>query len=177
MQINVAQLLKEPAGSHRHYTVDESNGTSGYPIKGEIDLLRINRSILVGGTLHTKGGCVCSRCLDEFDCELDFHIEEEYFPTVDVSTGLPLSLPADDLHFTISADHILDLGEAFRQYTLLATPMKPVCREDCAGLCSQCGTNLNYGSCQCSTKPSDSRWTRLENLVIANALEKQHRGK
>lgn len=168
MKINVAQLLKEPVGSVRDLVIDEV-GESGYPVSGKVQLLRTNRSILVRGRLETTERYVCSRCLEEFDNQLGLEIEDEFFLLKDPLSGLPVAPPADSGAFTIDEDNILDLSEAVRQYSLLAQPMKPICREDCRGLCSQCGRNLNHGTCDCKPAHSDSPWAPLLGLTATNS--------
>ena len=66
---------------------------------------------------------------------------------------------------TMTIDQVLDLSEAVRQYALLALPMKPLCQEDCAGLCPQCGANLNGGSCSCGRDCISSPWAQLKSLA------------
>lgn len=124
-------------------------------VEGEVQLIRTNRGFLVRSTLHTDIELTCSRCLTLFRYPLSINIEEEYFPTTNIITGTPLSLPDEPDCFTIDEHNILDLSEALRQYTLLAMPMKPLCSEDCAGLCPVCGSNLNQAPCQCSIKVID----------------------
>ena len=65
----------------------------------------------------------------------------------------------------LSGYHVLDLTEAMRQYILIAIPMKPLCREDCAELGSSCGSNLNQGECGCPSQPVDPRWHGLIKLL------------
>jgi uncharacterized protein len=162
MRINVAQQLKQPIGQVRHYQVSEINGQD-LPIEGEIELLRTNRSILVTARLKTTVRCICSRCVEEFEYPLTLDIEEEYFPTTDTISGLSLSLPEGAEGFVIDENHVLDLSEAIRQHTLLALPMKPICRNDCAGLCPDCGHNLNYGPCNCTERTVSSPRAQLES--------------
>jgi uncharacterized protein len=168
MQINVSQLLQEPIGSSRYYQVNEAtvfeNGNS-HQINGECRLLRTQRSILVKCNLNTDAELTCSRCLNTFRQPLNVKFEEEYLPTVDVNTGTPLDIPDDTSLFTIDKDHVIDLTEAIRQYTLLVTPMKPLCREDCSGLCPQCGKDLNKGPCNCPRQEMDHRWSKLTKLI------------
>jgi len=80
-------------------------------------------------------------------------------------TGTPLDISDDIGHFTIDKNHILELNEAIRQYTLLVMPMKPLCREDCFGLCQKCGKNLNQGPCDCPKQEIDPRWSKLSKLI------------
>ncbi len=169
MQINVSQLLRESIGSTRDYSINEvadiaGNG-KGCLVQGEVNLLRTQRSILVRGKLSTEVELSCSRCLSPFRYPLTLNLEEEYSPTVDAASGVPLPLPEDASTFTIDEHHILDLTEAVRQYTLLAIAMKPLCRQDCAGLCPNCGKNLNLGNCNCPAPGIDPRWSELTKLL------------
>jgi len=166
MEINVSQQLKEPIGSVRDYELSESVDFAGGSsiVEGRVRLVRTDRGILVEGTLHTQVELDCSRCLTPFTCPLTLNVEEEYFPTTSVVTGAPLPLPDEPGCFTIDENHILDLTEATRQYALLAIPMKPLCREECAGLCPRCGHNLNLGSCACPSEEIDPRWAVLTKL-------------
>jgi len=160
MQINVAQQLKGAIGSVRDYEVsgiiDVSGDGNAVPVQGKVYLTRTDRGILVKGVLDTEVELTCSRCLSLFSCPLTLNIEEEYFPTSDVVSGASLSPPDDPDRFTIDERHVLDLTEALRQCALLAIPMKPLCQEDCAGLCPNCGHNLNLGPCNCLPQGVDS---------------------
>jgi uncharacterized protein len=175
MQVNVSQLLKAPIGSVRNHEINgtvEISGDVASKVCGEVKLLRTNRGILVRGTLYTWIQATCSRCLSLFECPLTLNIEEEYFPVIDVVSGVSLSIPEEPGYFTIDGYHILDLTEAVRQYALLAKPMKPLCHEDCAGLCPGCGHNLNQGPCNCLPQEADPRWSELSKLALANHSNK-----
>jgi len=167
MQINVSQQLKGAIGSVRYYDVNEIIVIDGveYLVQGTVKLLRTDNGILVKGTLNTQSDLTCSRCLEQFDNPLTLEIEEEYFPTIDIVSGSALPQPDDPGAFTIDEHNILDLTEAIRQYTLLAIPMKPLCKADCAGLCPTCGLNLNRKKCDCTPIPADSRWDKLRELA------------
>ncbi len=167
MQINVSQLLKEPIGATRDYKVSEIVDITGdgRMVQGEVKLLRTHRGILVRGVLRTEVELTCSRCLTLFNCPVTLNVGEEYIPTVDVVSGVPLFSPEEPGPFIIDEHHVIDLTEAIRQHSLLAIPMKPLCREDCAGLCPNCGHNLNQGSCGCPQQGADPRWSELSKLL------------
>ena len=169
LSINVAQQLKEPIGANRSYKISDVVAISGddLRIQGEVGLMRTDRSILVKGPLHGEIELTCGRCLSRFGCRLTLDIEEEYFPTNDIVTGTSLTLPDEPGSFTIDQHNILDLTEAIRQYALMAIPIKPLCRADCAGLCPTCGSNLNQAPCQCPPKSADPRWSELSQRVLA----------
>ena len=159
MQTNVSGLLKSSIGATRNYRVSDTVNISGSDslVQGDVSLVRTNRGILVKATLHTGVEVSCGRCLNLFRAPLTLEIEEEYFPVVNIDSGIPQSLPDEPGCFTINGQHIHDLTEAVRQYALLAVPMKLLCREDCAGLCPTCGHDLNKGPCQCSSQEIEHR--------------------
>ena len=175
MKINVVQQLKEHIGSVREYDIDETDD-EGFPVRGRVRLLRTNRSILVTGNLDTIVRCECSRCLVQFEYPLMMNIEDEFFLTRDPVSGLPLPPPTEPGAFLIDENHILDLGEAVRQYKIIALPMKPVCREDCAGLCPHCGRNLNFETCECPPAPPDARWAPLLALRAKSRTRVKRKG-
>jgi len=134
-EINVAQLLKESVGSSRDYDIDaiiaeQPEGS----IKGKVTLIRTGQGILVRGNLDIQVELICSRCLKAFPYSMNFTVEEEIHPTIDISSGLPLDLCQESEGLIINKNHVLDLGELIRQYILLNLPMKPLCQPECAGI-------------------------------------------
>ena len=131
--VNVTQLLKQPIGSSCSYYIDEIVGEQAKDsVQGKVTLTHSGQGILVRAKLTVEVELTCSRCLNDFLYPASFCIEEESFPTINISSSPPLSEgPAE---FTIDSHNMLDLGEIIRQYTLLSLPMKPLCRPDCAGI-------------------------------------------
>lgn len=172
MRFHVAQLLKEGIGATRTYELHEADaevaddGSRGL-VEGSVTLLRTKSSILVRATLRLRCPDACSRCLVPVEVPLELHIEEEYLPTVDVLTGAVSPRPDEPGAFLIDDHHVLDLAEAVRQYRVLASPMQPLCRPDCAGLCPVCGQNLNESPCACRRDEYDPRWGALASLAQA----------
>ena len=183
MIINVAQLLKAPLGTTRQYDVDEpvpaiEENPLTESVRGHVKLVRTLRGVLVEASLSTVAGLQCSRCLEDLAAPLSLHIEEEFVSTTDVNTGLsvPPLAGEDGSAFEIDEHHQLDLSEAVRQYGLLEIPLQPLCREDCAGLCSTCGKNRNDGGCECQSESDDPRLTAFRQFLgAAEAPEGNHR--
>ncbi|HEY32089.1 MAG TPA: DUF177 domain-containing protein [Dehalococcoidia bacterium] len=171
LQMNVSQLLKEPIGATRSCDVNDVIDiiSAGRQVEGQVILTRTDRGILVRGTLCTELELTCSRCLSLCSCPLTLRITEEYFPTTDIMTGAPTPVPDESGYFTIDEHHILDLTEAIRQYATLAAPMKPLCRDNCAGLCPTCGHNRNLGECDCPPPDTDPRWATLRKLGVTGS--------
>ena len=175
MRFNVSQLLKEPNGTRQTEEVEEefpSTGVRSSPVRGTVTFLRTDKGVWVSARLDSSEGCSCSRCLDEYEQPVHIAIEEEYLPLVDVATGARLRHLDDDREgFFIDQAHTLDLSEAVRQYSALSIPMKPLCSDDCAGICLTCGANLNDVSCACERDRADSRWGPLRELAAASGRE------
>ncbi len=170
MRINASQQLKEPIGSARRYTVNETLDEGSY-IQGEVHLLRTNRSILVTGELQADRKEICSRCIEAFEDHISLNIEEEYMIPRHTTDEVTSDSSLDVGTCVIDENNILDLSEAIRQHILMATSMKPICKEDCAGLCSSCGSNLNSISCNCIPIHPDSPWAPLQALLQREQAE------
>ena len=168
MRINVSQLLKEETGASRdHRVAEEIDGIDEKlelraPLEGEVRLTRTDRGILVQATLSTDWELACGRCLDTFEQPVSIQIEEEYEATIDLRTGARRKAASE---FTIDARHTLDLSDGIRQALLLEVPISPTCREACAGLCPECGLNLNDHPSHRHSKSIDPRLTVLQDLL------------
>lgn len=60
--------------------------------------------------------------------------------------------------------HMIDISKDVRDYMILSTPMKRLCKEDCKGLCVKCGADLNEKKCDCNDDEIDDRWKVLSEL-------------
>jgi uncharacterized protein len=122
-------------------------------LRGTLRLSRTSRGILIQGELKTSLQAECNRCLDTIDIELDLPIEEIFvYP------------PEPDADYTVADDGILDLAPLVREETILQTPINVLCKPDCAGLCPECGKNLNLGPCDCNVDEIDPRLSALKEL-------------
>lgn len=175
LQFNVAQLLKEATGATRtHYISSkllkklDDDVTLLSPISGEVRFLRTGSDILVTGTLETTLQKDCGRCLTQFSTPVSFELEEQFYPTIDITTGVALPPPpeGEDEANQIDEQHTLDLLEVIRQDLLLESDGILYCSPDCKGLCPQCGENLNINSCTCEEEEIDSRWAGLLALQL-----------
>lgn len=172
MQFNVAHLLKGVVGTSQRYGLDgtftprEDSQTDH--VWGEVQLMHVKEGIWLSGSLDANAVCACSRCLEDFSVSLRLQLDELYVPSVDIASGTPVVLDeGGGPDFTIDAHHLLDITEAVRQSIIVALPMKPLCRADCAGLCPQCGVNQNEVACTCPRSQMDP--TR-ESLLRATLL-------
>jgi uncharacterized protein len=170
LSFNVSELLKSPPGTTRDVGIEEDTPDLGpdlavsAPIVGSARFCHSGSGILVDCELRTSVTLECARCLNAFEKTVSAQFEEEFSPTVNVTTGTPLPPPEDEA-LTIDDRHVLDLTEAVRQYLLTTLPMKPVCSPSCRGLCATCGADLNADACGCDAEPVTGPLAELARLV------------
>jgi len=117
------------------------------------------------GRVATTVRRICCRCLKSFDVPIVMDIDLRYLPQV-VNTGEgEYEISEDDLATAFYRDDQINLGEMTREQLQLASPMKPLCRENCLGLCPVCGADRNVAACGCETSWRDPRLDALRTLL------------
>jgi uncharacterized protein len=170
LQVNVAQLLKEGVGGTRVVEFDgpvlELEDTLPAHVVGKLTFTRTDRGVWASGNVMISADVACSRCLTPFTLWLKVKVDEVYLPVIEVNTGVKLRYQdiADLDSLKIDEHHVMDLTEAFRQYRIAAMPMAPLCREDCKGICPECGVDRNETVCDCEPQ-MDPRWAKLRELL------------
>ena len=159
MLFNVAQLLREPVGASRKYTIDPEEPVH----RGTAKLTRVPSGVLVEVDADVTVDTTCSRCLAPISVPEHIHFEEIFAQQVDPVTSVRMD-PEDEESFLIDLNHTIDITEAVRQYTEMAAEMQPLCRPDCPGICPECGQDLSVAHCNCERTPVDSRWAALAAL-------------
>jgi uncharacterized protein len=170
MRFSLAQLLRGDVGARGNYSLDESfepfPETGAVRVKREVSLTSMDKGILVKGPIETNASSICTRCLTLSEYSVRFRLDEEYMPRLEVESGAPISVQeVREDTFTVNSHHTLNLDEAVRQYTIINTPMKPPCSQNCTGLCSTCGATLNDYRYDCSTLTGSRRSPLLDFLA------------
>ena len=103
----------------------------------------------------------CARCLADVNGSFSFDLEKTVAPREVLS-----DLDEDRLDdYAIIEDGFLDMDRQLTEQLEVEFPIRFLCREDCKGLCSKCGKNLNDGDCNCSTRDIDPRMAPLQKLL------------
>ena len=71
----------------------------------------------------------------------------------------------EDLSLSVFDGEVIDIDEMVREQLLLALPAQILCREDCKGLCPECGGDRNLNECKCEEVEIDPRWSGLKEIV------------
>ena len=136
------------------------------PLGVSLSYYRAGSEIFIEGALDAATKAACSRCAEEVD--LSNHRSFRYvLAPRNMSDENDLALKAEDLEFSFYGGDEIDLTPLIREQVLLALAERPLCREECRGLCPHCGANLNQGDCGCSVTGLDPRLAVLRSLKVA----------
>lgn len=135
------------------------------PVHLAFDIHKDKDKFRLVGDVRTELELTCSRCLDPYRVPLAVPFDLMYLPASAISAEPEHEMDDEDLETGYYRDDQIDLNELMREQFYLALPMKPLCTEACKGLCPQCGTNLNAGSCTCTAVWEDPRLAALKGLA------------
>jgi uncharacterized protein len=135
------------------------------PVRLDMDVHKDKDRFRLEGTARTELELTCSRCLDPYRMSVDAVFDMRYLPASDAAVEDEREVMEEDVDTSVYRDDQIDVNEVLREQFYLALPMKPLCRDDCAGLCPQCGTNLNGGTCSCAPQVEDPRLAPLRKLM------------
>ncbi|MFQ5665895.1 MAG: DUF177 domain-containing protein [Candidatus Binatia bacterium] len=137
-----------------------------FPAAAEVrlDYYRAGQELLFQG--HISGSVIghCARCVEDFG----FRLEKDFFVAMVPKQELPAEaeLSGEDLDLSFYEGDEIDLSPLVREQIILGLPTRPLCREDCKGLCPHCGANQNTQPCGCTAAPGDARLAVLRNLKV-----------
>ncbi len=134
------------------------------PVELEFDIHKDKDKFRLVGRVRTELELSCSRCLDPYRFPIDAAFDQRYLPSSQASSEAEREIEENDLETSYYSEDQIDLNELMREQFYLALPMKPLCLEGCKGLCAQCGTNLNTGTCDCAPVWEDARLAALKAL-------------
>ncbi len=152
--------------SRQHFHIDVPDCVLAEDVKIRGRLEKIGAEILCQGLLATSLSVTCTRCLSGFGFPVRNKIEVHFIAKPeDGKTGDEIELTDRDFEQEFYEEGRIDLSCLVRDLILLSLPQVRLCREDCSGLCSQCGTNLNENNCGCSNEElCDPRLAVLQKL-------------
>ena len=136
------------------------------PIRVHLRLFRAGRMIHVKSRLETRAELLCARCLEPFSLGLNSEFGTVLKPRPNFPLAEERELNREDLESDFYDGEEVNLTSFVQDQVLLTLPQKALCRDECRGLCPQCGKNLNREACQCSTALMDPRFQALKNLKV-----------
>ena len=160
LRFNFGFFLEAPLGTSRTYELAypeiEVDGLTLTPLNGEFTAVRTSEGVYLTGQLATDHNINCVRCLTDATIDLTLHLDELcYYPPSEAPEG----------EYVINEEGYIDLAPLVRELVVVETPLHPVCKPECKGLCAQCGQNLNEKTCTCETDDVDPRLAILKQLL------------
>ncbi len=120
------------------------------PLKFDLTITRKGYKFLFNGNICTSLILQCDRCL------------EEYFSAINTDFNFLYILNEDVIEYISGS--ILNLKDLIFGEIYLNIPFKKLCKTNCKGLCAQCGTNLNFANCDCTTDDSMNPFAKLKTI-------------
>ncbi len=133
-------------------------------IRGHVTITKNVEEISISVAVEVNMTMKCSRCLCQFESSIPINLDL----TARRKVGQDGEYETDselDFNEVLIHNEEIDIGELIVQEISLDIPMKPLCKDDCLGLCPQCGGAIGPGGCSCSSGDSvDLRWKKLVTL-------------
>jgi uncharacterized protein len=160
-RLNVGFIVHQEVGYRHEFPfeyeqIQIADDLDLHHLQGTVLIGRTPQGLIVRGKFNAQTALECMRCLTSFDNDLHWELTELYAFKGKSDSESGLLLP-DDGH--------IDLGPLIREYALLEFPIKPICKPDCKGLCSECGEDLNRGDCGHRNETKDSPFSSLKDLL------------
>lgn len=136
------------------------------PIKIDLAAFREYDHIRVNGHVETTVRLHCSRCLAEFETNIKSLFTLFYNKTSGTSLDEERELTEEDLVSASYEGEYIDFTTEIAAQVMMEIPFKPLCKEECRGLCSMCGADLNAGDCGCNRTEPNPKFAALKNFKV-----------
>lgn len=176
MELNLEQAFEEPVDLSHQFDVpserlEREELLSLGPVSFRGRLQRADSGFVLSGQLRFAGSVACARCLGPVPFSKDETVSWVFAPAhhkplhtrADRPTEDDTELESEDLDVIYYDELTLAFDPLIEEQLQLELPMKALCREDCRGLCPQCGADRNVTACSC-VEPADDRWSALKAL-------------
>jgi len=167
-------------------TLDFVEDPSEYPVlsemakKGEGDFRtevrthvraqRIGDLVEIDGRVETTARLACSRCLQDFEKPLSGGFSLAFvreLPAVhDEEGGEEVEVSAEEMGLVLFEGDEIDLKDTVQEQVVLALPVRPLCSNQCPGLCAKCGADLKHGECGCDRVSGSLKFAALKDFKV-----------
>jgi uncharacterized protein len=124
-----------------------------------------DNQVFVNGNVETRAQVECDRCLKPVEIPVNADFTLEYIGGSEYESSEAAELTEEELSVSVFDGEAIDVDEIVKEQILLAVPTRMLCREDCKGICPECGADKNTGECNCVTNEIDPRWAALKDLT------------
>jgi uncharacterized protein len=146
---------------------------AGTPVQIEVRLESVVEGVLVTGSVRGTATGACVRCLDPVDLPVEGTFQELFAYTDRAAHHHQVGADSDEDEVYELVGDLIDLEPVIRDAVVPTLPFQPVCREDCPGLCPQCGIRLADDP-EHHHEVIDPRWSALSGLLGDDPQEKRN---
>jgi uncharacterized protein len=132
-------------------------------VNGKVRLA--GNEVFVNGHVETRAQVECDRCLKPIELPVNADFALEYITGSEYESTDVAELSEAEMSVSVFDGEAIDVDEIVKEQILLAVPTRMLCREDCKGICPECGIDRNTGECTCTKEEIDPRWAALKNLT------------
>ena len=168
MLINLSEIMSVPG---KIFHMEAPNELESFSLKGvqyeftykdpvQITIINLGeKRVSIEAITKLALNIPCSRCLEDVAIDFDIHVSKEVdFRNTDEERVKEL----DEINYI--SGYNLDVDLLFYDEILIDFPLKVLCKENCKGICNVCGTNLNYGTCDCESTGTDPRMSVIRDI-------------
>jgi len=152
-------------GSRFREEKEETDVAFSSPAAYELHIRKKGAIIEVSGPVRCVLTLACSKCMEEFAFPVEAVLDMELAPRTLMPSASELELTGEDLDVCYYEGDEIDLDPFVYDEIMLNVPIKPVCSEDCKGLCEICGANRNREECRCSAAPRTLLGEKLKSFL------------
>lgn len=168
MKIDIRQIKPEGNDFHFSESAEEMEISADgvkfpSPIEVDITTMLSGEEIICQGEVYATVEIECSRCLDIFDLPINTRLQF-VVKMLDSPVDLENDEDDDDYEVIPKTQTVFDISQRVKDAIVLNMPLKPLCGDECRGLCPMCGVNLNEGGCECTPDKTDERWDALRDI-------------
>lgn len=168
MLIHLSEIMNREGKTFQTEATVEMNSMEfklgSFPIRERtpitFTIVNVGKRVLeISGSGDLKIGIPCGRCLEEVQVDFPLDIHRK----VDMKLSAEDRIKdLDESNYITGTD--LDVDQLVRNEVLMWWPLQVLCREDCKGICSHCGKNLNLGPCNCQEEDPDPRMAAIRDI-------------
>ncbi len=126
------------------------------PVSVEVSIKKKDEKVLVKGTVKTVMKLVCSRCLEKYEENIDSSFDLVFMPEESFEFDEEIELSDEDINVIYFKEGFIDVDQVVIDQLNLSLPFRPLCSDNCKGLCPVCGKNLNEGLCGCEIRSGNN---------------------
>ncbi len=149
-EIDDTLVVKGSLEASRFMEVEKNEFHIATPVEYALTVRKFESLLTVTGPITFEAFFTCGRCLEEFQQLITVDMDIRLTPKTEIPQASEFELKDEDMDVYYYESDEIDLDPFIYEEVLLDMPSRPVCSEDCQGLCGICGKNKNFETCDCS---------------------------